>query len=225
VSIVFADERIRRPCAIVTDLDASIFDLPENSEDDDKRQAHARAAELDGLARQGRLNSVANDNRWLVPHYADHTFEIDFCMVGNALEIIETLPQIYTNEKRIERSTDRLKSKDVDIYGKEVIRLANKVRKGWFALLLAENLSNITLFPEYILRAIAFSCHLSISDSVLQQIALHRMDNDTELAERLRSKDNYKELSSMSFLKLYCDEEPDDQLTFFHSCIHELKQE
>jgi len=225
VSIVFADERIRRPCAIVTDLDASIFDLPENSEDDDKRQAHASAAELDGLARQGRLNSVANDNRWLVPHYADHTFEIDFCMVGNALEIIETLPQIYTNEKRIERSTDRLKSKDVDIYGKEVIRLANKVRKGWFALLLAENLSNITLFPEYILRAIAFSCHLSISDSVLQQIALHRMDNDTELAERLRSKDNYKELSSMSFLKLYCDEEPDDQLTFFHSCIHELKQE
>lgn len=223
VSIVFADERIRRPCAIVTDLDASIFELPEDPEDDDKEQAHARASDQDGVARQVRLDSVADGNRWLAPHYADHTFEIDFCMVGNAHEIVQTLPQIYKNKKNLESSTKKLNAEDVSVYGKEVLRLANKVRKGWFALLLAENLSNLTIFPEYILRAIAFSCHLSISDSVLQQIALYRMDKNNELAEKLRAMDNYKELSSEYFLQLYCEEEPGDELTAFHTYILELK--
>jgi putative ATP-dependent endonuclease of OLD family len=219
ISIVFTDERIRRPCAIVTDRDASIFELPDDPDDDDDELAHARAADANGLARQEKLEEVANGNPWLAPFFADHTFEVDFVAENNSHEIIETLPEFYQRQSNICRCKDRLESKDVSIYGKEVLRLAEKQGKGWFALLVAENLTNDTFFPEYILRAIAFACHRSVTDPALRQIALYRMKENDTLAEKLRGKEDYEELSSEDFLQQYCEEEPEDELTLFRSYI------
>lgn len=224
ISIVFADERIRRPCAIVTDRDASIFELPEDPDDNDDEQAHARAANTDGLKRKEKLEEVAKDNCWLAPFFADHTFEVDFVTAGNSHEIIETLPQIYSRERHINDCKDRLESRDVSIYGKEVLRLAKKQGKGWFALLLAENLTSRTFFPEYILRAIAFACHLSVTDSALRQIALYRMKENDELATELRGAGDYDELGLEDFLQRYCEEEPRDELTLFRSYMLEFRE-
>ena len=107
------------------------------------------------------------------------------------------------------------------MHGKEALRLAKKVGKGWFALLLAEELQHNTYFPKYILRAIAFSCHLSISESVMRQMVLYRLDADSDLAEKLRATANYNELSSKELIQQFRDEEPEDELTFFFNYIEE----
>jgi putative ATP-dependent endonuclease of OLD family len=224
ISIIFADERIRRPCAVVTDRDASLFELPKDPEDDNVEQAHTRAADASGEARQERLEEISNDNPWLEPFFADHTFEVDFVSAGNAHEVIQTLPEIYKKQSAITLSEGRLKSKDVATYGKEVLRLANKQGKGWFALLLAENLTNQTYFPEYVLRAIAFACHMSVTDSALRQIAIFRMNIDEELASDLRATEDYEDLSAEKFLQQYCEEEPDDSLTLFRNYVIEFRE-
>lgn len=225
ISIVFADERIRRPCAIVTDRDASIFDLPDDSNDDNEEQAHARAADANGKARKERLEEVADANRWLAPFFADHTFEVDFVTSNNEHEVIQTLPQIYKKQANITQSEGKLNSDDMEIYGKEVLRLANKLGKGWFALLLAEKLTTYTYFPEYILRAIAFACHLSVTDAALRQIALFRMKRKATLASTLRGSEGYENLSAENFLEHYCTEEPDDALSLFRIYIKEYQGE
>lgn len=225
ISIVFANERIRRPCAIITDRDAPIYVLPEDPSDDGDDQAHARAADAAGSARQIELNEVTDGNPWLAPFFADHTFEVDFVAANNEQEVVETLPQIYGRSSNITRSKGRLESDDIAIFGKEVLRLANKLGKGWFALLLAENLSNLTCFPKYILRAIAFACHLSVTESALRQIALFRMKMNEELALALRGTGGYEDLNAEDFLEQYCVQEPDDALTLFRNHILEFRDE
>lgn len=225
ISIIFADERIRRPCAIVTDRDATIIDLPEDPETDNKEQAHARAADKSGLARQEKLETVANDNTWLEPFFADHTFEVDFVTANNEHEIIQALPQIFRRQTAIDRSTERLESDNVAVYGKEVLRLAEKAGKGWFALLLAEKITNQTYIPEYILRAVAFACHLSVTDAALKQMALFRINMDENLAPTLRVREDLVDMSTEEFLTEYSAEESDDSLTLFRGYIQEYRAE
>lgn len=222
ISVLFSTERIRRPCAIVTDRDAPIFDLPDDPSEDDIELAHARAADRNGLDRQRRLQETADDNPWLAAFFAAHTFEVDFIAACNSHEIIDTLDKIYRRESSIEKSRKKLKSRSVSVYGKEVLRLAEKKGKGWFALLVAESLLAATYFPDYILRAVAFACHLGIDDSTLRQIGIFRMNEDQQLAEQLRSTDDYKELSAGEFVQKFCDEEPDDSLSLFRSCLLEF---
>ena len=224
ISILFNDKRIRRPCSIVTDLDKPFIQLPANPDDDDSEQAHARAAESSGLLRQKALLESADDNDWVTPFFANYTFEVEFCEVGNAHEITTILPQIYKKRKNIELSKKLLRSKDISISGKESLRLAKKMGKGWFALLLAEKLNHLTIFPEYILRSIAFACHQSISNSVLRQIVLYRLDTDSDIAEKIRTTGNYHELSSAELIQQFCDEESEDELTYFYHYINEFRK-
>jgi len=225
ISIVFSEERIRRPCAIVTDRDASIIDLPEDPSDDDIEQGHARAADKIGLTRQVMLEAEADVNKWRQTFLADHTFEVDFLNAGNRQVAINTLSQIFKNQSSIVRSTQKLESIEIAIYGKEILRIAKKFGKGWFALLLAEKLTNTTHFPAYILKAIAFACHLSVTDAALRQMALFRMSKDTALASGLRGTEGYEDLSPDKFLDQYCSEETDDALTLFRGYIDNYRVE
>lgn len=223
ISVVFAEERIRRPCAIITDRDAPIIELPINPDDDDVAQARARAADSSGEARQTQLEATITGNPWLNAFYADHTFEVDFIAADNSYEVVGILPQVYSRQLYIDRSEERLSSEEIEISGHEILRLAEKKGKGWFALILAENLSEQTYFPDYILRAIAFACHKSVTDSVFRQIGMYRMEADEDLAPELRRQEDYKELSPTEFVEQYCKEVPDDALSLFRSFILEFQ--
>jgi predicted ATP-dependent endonuclease of OLD family len=223
ISILFSENRIRRPCAIVTDRDKPIFELPEDPDDDDKVQAHARAADEAGLARQKKLEEVKGENPWLETFFSNHTFEVDFLTADNAHEVIAVLPKIFTQQAAIASSKSQLGNDDVAVYGKEILRLAKKEGKGWFALLLADFLTDSTYFPEYILRAVAFACHISVTDSALRQIALFRMKKNMDLATKLRGIEGYDGLSAEEFLQHFCAEEPYDDLTLFYGYIKEYQ--
>lgn len=77
VAVIFANDRIRRPCAIVTDLDEALIDLPGDPDGDNKEQAHARAAENAGKIRLQGLQQLTKDNPWIQTFFANYTFEVD----------------------------------------------------------------------------------------------------------------------------------------------------
>jgi putative ATP-dependent endonuclease of OLD family len=183
VAIVFGDERIQRPCAIVTDLDHAIVDLPDDPFDDNNEQEHARAAQELGGSRRQNLEFLVADNRWLKAFFADSTFEVDFIGAGNAFETVNTLNTVYQRQADRQRSKVLLESDDPRIAGREVLRLANKVGKGWFALLLSEKLVPRTSIPDYILRAVAFACHQSITNNALKRIGEFRVKEQGEMSE------------------------------------------
>ena len=225
ISIIFDQDRIHRPCAIVTDLDASLIDLPEDPDDDNEKQKHARAAQVVGEQRRGSLNEFTADNPWIDAFLADHTFEVDFIGAGNSLEAVEVLSIIYTRPASIKTAKEKLESEDIQIAGAEILRLANKEGKGWFALLLSETLYSLTYIPEYILRALAFASKGGISPETLKQMGLFRCAGE-EYPEELKTVHeniaDWEKLEPPKFISQYRLVAPEDQLSIFCSHVEEL---
>ena len=82
LAVVFAENRIHRPCAILTDLDKTYSELPDNPANDTLIQAHYRTAEKIGLLRYQKLQTLIKDNQWLQAFFAINTFEVDFYKGG-----------------------------------------------------------------------------------------------------------------------------------------------
>jgi hypothetical protein len=136
------------------------------------------------------------------------------------------LEDIYSREADITRSTERLGSEDLDVAGKEVLRLAEKVGKGWFALMIAENVFSNTYIPDYILQALAFACSETIDDSTILNMGLYRIQ------ERRKSRifkpvfaeiKEWMKLPPDEFNDQYKERLPDDQLTRFIDLLEEVR--
>ena len=222
VAVIFDDDRIQRHCAIVTDLDKSLVALPERSENDDNDQRHARAAEAVGKSRQQKLQTLATGNQWIQSFFANHTFEVDFMEAGNSHQVFRTLESIYQRPTDIAKSKTKLEADNLQVAGEECLRLANKLGKGWFALLLSEKLTSQTCIPEYILRAIAFACQPSVSDDALKRIGEFRIANqrpDSALAICFPEWPDLAQLESGDFLARFQQAAPDDDLTYFYQYL------
>jgi putative ATP-dependent endonuclease of the OLD family len=228
VAAVFSEERIQRPCAIVTDRDTPLIDLPEDPADDTKEQAHARTAQESGESRYLALLAFAEGNRWVRPLFADCTFEVEFIGANNAPEVIQTLEEIYSKPQNRERSEARLQKEDIQTAGTETLRLANKFGKGWFALLLSERLDEWTYIPHYILRAVAFACHQSIDGRVLKRIGEFRIDSrgssDLKLKPLIEIED-LRDLEPKKFLAAFRKAAPNDDLSLLCQYVEEYQLE
>lgn len=174
VANLFDDSRIHRKCAIITDLDEAIETLPQDSNDDTPEQMKMRESQKVGKEREVVLNEKYQFNPWVQVFYAPHTFEIDFALNMNTYEIKNVLPKIYKRQFDIDNSNAKLNMTDEVIVGKEALRLANREGKGWFALLVSEELTYETNIPEYILSAIAFTSE-HITEEHLKAMAQYRI--------------------------------------------------
>lgn len=176
VAVLFHDDRVRKRCAIVTDLDATFFDTAPDvldGDDDTKVKQRAIASQQAGLARQVRLNDFVADNDWLSVHYAPHTFEVDFVAAGNSRVVVAALPDIYSHAPTIAAATEDLQSGDIARAGKRVLTVAAKAGKGWFAIQLAKKIDPNTEIPDYIAQAM-FAAHQP-TRSILASILMHRL--------------------------------------------------
>ena len=219
VAMLFSENRIQRPCAILTDGDSALWDLPENPEGDTGEDAHARAAEKSGRLRRITLETSSAQNVWVKPFFAEHTFEVDFLVAGNSSEAIKVLNEIYTDARAKARSEELLSSDEPRVYGKEVLRLADKEGKGWFAILLAEQLTPWTRIPSYILEAIAFACHQSINARSLHRMAEYRvarlMKTSSPLRARVAPLASGVELTPEGYVEAFRQAVMNDDLTEF----------
>lgn len=157
VAVLFHDDRIRKNCAIITDLDQPFIDLTLGKLDGDaetKTKAHAQASQTAGLRRSGRLNTFCHGNSWLTAHFAHHTFEVDFILAGNSAAVVSILGDVYTDAVTIGEAKADLESGDIARYGTRVLTMARHVGKGWFAIILGKTITAEVQIPGYILDAL-----------------------------------------------------------------------
>lgn len=159
---LFHEDRLRKHCAIVTDSDAAFFNTePQEADNDYKKKRRKKAADSAeaGEARVELLTEYANDNEFVEPFFASHTFEVDFADASRAnRELLEkTVDELYSQKAARDRHKKNLQSKHISNYGLEALDLAEKDGKGWFALLLARHLDSSAVVPGYILKSIAFA--------------------------------------------------------------------
>ena len=97
--------------------------------------------------------------------------------------------------------------------------MAEKFGKGWFAIMVSENIDNITIIPEYILKAISHACPL-FNNNILLSIAKYRLkkfitrhfDGDTtDYVKLLSELDSF--INPADAIEFYKIKLPEDVLT------------
>lgn len=164
---LFHEDRLRKRCAIVTDCDATFFDTEPNDGDAEplaqlKRKALSSAKS--GRHRKESLDAFSMGNDYIHVEYAPHTFEVDFADAAkvNRSILASTVDDVYQqNARRAENKLD-LDSGEIQRYGQASLRLAQKAGKGWFALLVSQQLHSSDIdggpvLPRYILDALGFA--------------------------------------------------------------------
>lgn len=190
VALLFHDERIRKKCSILTDLDASYINTIEIIGEPEpiakaKRKAMRSAAK--GAAREKILNAFCNSNSWISTFYAPHTFEVDLVSAGNKDIFVNSLADIYTDQNTINNSTAELNSADISKYGTRAITMANHAGKGWFAITLSNHVTHNTMIPTYILDAVIFA-HSSFEENILFKMIAYRV---ARISSDLQLKTNH----------------------------------
>ncbi len=221
IAIIFDDQRIRRRCAIVTDSDTSITPLNESEDDDTPFEKSCRASQEAGEERREVLDELCDGNTWLEPFYATHTFEVDYLQAGNVEYVVAGINTILSQEAARTRSAERIRSADVAISGKETLRLAGVAGKGWYALLLAEQVDIDTEIPGYILEAIAFACRETMDLEFVRRMALYRLEDYAKADEDVADVMAKARTGTLQELQeAYSNRLPEDALTSFLTALN-----
>jgi len=182
VAQLFHDDRLKRKCSIITDLDAAICDTTIHDSDSDKERIYKKSvngSQKSGLERKVILDSFVGNNQWLKVCYSNYTFEVDFLMAGNEEEVIKTIPKVYEAIKFHEQYKEDIESLDLAVYGRRILSMAKSKGKGWYALLLGDFITFETVIPDYIIDAIVFS-KSSLSKDTIVFIVMYRLQKYLE---------------------------------------------
>jgi putative ATP-dependent endonuclease of OLD family len=201
VAQLFHDDRIRRKCSIITDLDDAICNtsiVDGDTEKEIKYKQRVEKSKKSGLERKTKLDKFVKGNNWLDVFYAKHTFEVDFVLNDNAWEVVRIIKQVYKDEDTQKLAKKELESKDAAIFGRRVLTMAKQEGKGWFSIMLGKHIFYRTYIPEYIVDAIVFAKDL-YSTEIISDIVKYRIKKNIE-----DDKDKKLDFSScVENLKLY----------------------
>ncbi|ORC20133.1 ATP-dependent nuclease [Rhodococcus qingshengii] len=177
VATLFHDDRIRKRCGIITDLDAAILPTDPVAEDDKSTRIFRRkekGSQTSGAARKVLLDDFTTGNPWVSTFYAPHTFEVDFIAAGNSSAVASIVGDVYVDPPTITKATTELQSVSISTYGRRILTMANQEGKGWFAILLASKVNHKTAIPTYILEALKFA-HPTVSSEIWFNILQYRL--------------------------------------------------
>lgn len=178
VAVLFHDTRIRKRCAIITDLDTSFFDTTPNAADDDALTARKRKAigsQAVGAQRKIDLDAFSAGNPWVQSFYATHTFEVDLIGSGNHEAFARIVDKVYKAPATITQAIIDLRSSLIHQSGYRTLTMAEQEGKGWFAILLAQTLNHQAVVPGYIRDAVLFA-HGPFSRPLIMRILRYRMN-------------------------------------------------
>ncbi|MBS4086656.1 MAG: AAA family ATPase [Gammaproteobacteria bacterium] len=183
VAVLFNDLRIRKRCAIVTDLDTTFFDVapqPADSEALANRKRKAIGSQKAGGERKVDLDAFIAGNPWLSVFYAPRTFEVELVLAGNREAFVQTVNSVYKAPQTITEAVNDLRSIQPHLVSFRALLMAEYAGKGWFAIMLAEELDHQVAVPPYILQAIHFA-HGHISAPLLARILQYRVARQIEV--------------------------------------------
>lgn len=218
LAVLFDDKRLQRRCAIITDLD----DVPAEKAFVTKQSAWKKFldSKIAGARRERRLKKISSGNSWIGLFFAKNTFEVDLLRAGNQDLIIAALPEIYKQKADLKKSKNKLMSDNFSISNLEVLRLAAKEGKGWFAILLSKRLTHETVIPDYIMQAVAFAIASPLHWRMLATIACFRLEKmqtiEPSAGDLLRKfPEELNDENAGDFIRNFQSGFPDDQLTKF----------
>ncbi|KTL62473.1 chromosome segregation protein SMC [Photorhabdus laumondii subsp. laumondii] len=156
VSNLFHEKRLKRKCAILTDLDSAYVSVADD-EFDDKFVESLEAAEDDGLRRKEELDSYIEGNEFVSVYYAENTFETELVRYDDNKDLfIKVMRTNYEKDAYFKKAESDVNSSDHRIRYRRVLKFAKKIGKGWLATEMIEHLSVDNRVPDYILQAIKF---------------------------------------------------------------------
>lgn len=179
ISGLFHPERLRIHCSILTDRDEAYLSAP-TSYANHKHIEHLIAADRDGLQRKNDLDAQISGNTYVSAYYAENTFEAELINANklntNNQELFcNVLPLIYTKKSFIDTYATHFRSTDASIRTFYVLKLANKVGKGWFSLLISEKLHSCINIPEYVLHALSNALKGHVTEDIWRKMIHHRL--------------------------------------------------
>jgi putative ATP-dependent endonuclease of OLD family len=180
--VMFHNDRIRKRCGIITDLDAAFIDTTADVQDSPptaNAKARAIRAQAVGIRRRTVLGALCKDNPWLGSFFAPHTFEVDFVAAGNSGTVVGVLNGVYKDVATIAAAKAELESSDIAAYGRRVLTMANDRGKGWFVILVGKTIDHHAIIPGYILDAIFFA-HGAVRREILSNILNYRLNRVVE---------------------------------------------
>lgn len=218
VASLFHDDRIKRNCAIVTDLDKQV--IPETD------SLYKKTAEDNGLKRKEKLTRLFDDNKWIKTFYADTTFELEFLESNkNVTKYVKSiLDDTFDRPTTVQKYIGELEGQDVLKRNLAMLKLAREVGKGWFAIELGQNLDIAAKIPHYIIDAIAFACQESVDISIYKKIALYTLnyydkEKDSKIAQITNKIDSNNEYEIKEGINEFLDcffEEDEDSVRFIN---------
>lgn len=176
LALLFHNQRIKKRCAIITDLDRSIT-------------GKVTKAHKLGLSRKEKLRGLKKRSKWIGSFFAEHTFEIEFIKAGNVDAILSTIKDVYVDNATIKISEEDIKSDDIKKYGKRILTMTENKGKGWYAILLSKYITPSICIPKYILDAIVFA-KTKFSNELIVQMLEYVLDtyNEDEEIDNLKNE-------------------------------------
>ncbi|SBT17702.1 DNA replication and repair protein RecF [Marinomonas gallaica] len=177
IALLFHDDRISKKCSIITDLDSPFFDtniIATDTEAEKNYKQSAIRSSHSGATRKVKFDAFCNNNAWIKPCYATHTFEVDLLLSKNNQMFVSAINDVYSDAATINTAKQELLSDDISISGKRSLTMANSSGKGWFAITLGQYVTHNINIPDYIWDAIVFS-HQNFNDDILEKILSYRI--------------------------------------------------
>lgn len=168
VACIFDKIRLQRRCAIITDLDTKVNGAKHSTE---------KAMKL-GSSRRDKLTDLFKDNEYVKAFYAPHTLEYDFATYeDNKDAVYAVINYCYTQRTTIDNyCTNIKKGTPAELYD-SVLTVAETLKKGWYATLLASVSGVDSVIPDYILEALAFAVKDVINEKILLKMVNYGIDN------------------------------------------------
>lgn len=194
IASLFGDERINRPCAIITDEDIQIVEKSSSF--------YKESAEKRGKSRKKKLINLYDKNVWVKSFYATHTLEVDFSLVANRVNakyINNVIDINYADNTTIEEHKTNIYTGTDAKCANTVMTLARDMGKGWYATVLSNYLDVTVFIPLYILQAVAFACREVVNINIIQKMVDYSLssfgENDTalKLLEEVKKARSQKE--------------------------------
>ena len=160
IAVLFDDFRIKKKCAILTDLDK---DYTEDGK-------YIRRERL-SYVRVGRMTKRFENNKWVKIYSNDYTFEIEF--YKDNIEILKKLLEKNKYFKSVSKMNSEIDSENKAIKYNRIIKICDKAGKGWLAMDLAEYIQREKVefkIPDYIIDAIIFMFSDSNYDSCIKKL-------------------------------------------------------